>query len=108
MPKDAQVDVNGSLVFEKIKIEDSGTYNCMTRNKVGSMQAAIVILAQACGNSVSAPIGTFKSPGYPSKYTNDIRCRVTITVAKSSRVRLTMHAFATEGCCDKLEIRQVV
>eukprot|EP00794_Sanderia_malayensis_P019525 gene19525-21454_t len=46
MPNDAQIDVDGSLVFEKIKIEDSGAYTCTAKNKLGSMQAAMVILVQ--------------------------------------------------------------
>eukprot|EP00794_Sanderia_malayensis_P002450 gene2450-2821_t len=46
MPNDAQIDVNGSLVFKKIKTEDSGTYSCTARNKLGSMQAAMIIFVQ--------------------------------------------------------------
>eukprot|EP00794_Sanderia_malayensis_P019599 gene19599-21529_t len=46
MSTDAQIDVNGSLIFQNIKTEDSGAYSCTARNKVGSMQAATVILVQ--------------------------------------------------------------
>eukprot|EP00794_Sanderia_malayensis_P002451 gene2451-2822_t len=44
MPNDAQID--GSLIFQSIKTEDSGTYICTAKNKLGSMQAAMVILVQ--------------------------------------------------------------
>eukprot|EP00794_Sanderia_malayensis_P019521 gene19521-21451_t len=46
MPNDAQIDLNGSLIFQNIKTEDSGTYSCTAKNKLGSMQAAMVILVQ--------------------------------------------------------------
>eukprot|EP00794_Sanderia_malayensis_P015802 gene15802-17395_t len=83
----------------------NGAYSCTCPSTHYGTRCENAAPAASCGSSVSAPIGTFKSPGYPSTYSNSINCYVTITVASYYRVRLTMHAFTTESCCDKLEIR---
>eukprot|EP00794_Sanderia_malayensis_P002455 gene2455-2828_t len=46
MPNDAQIDVDGSLIFQDIKTEDSGAYSCTAKNKVGSMQATMILFVQ--------------------------------------------------------------
>eukprot|EP00794_Sanderia_malayensis_P006875 gene6875-7650_t len=45
--KNAIIKTNGSLILESIEKEDGGTYICTARNKVGSMQAVMIILVQS-------------------------------------------------------------
>eukprot|EP00794_Sanderia_malayensis_P006873 gene6873-7648_t len=44
--KNAKIKTNGSLILRNIEKKDGGTYSCTAKNKVGSMQAVMIILVQ--------------------------------------------------------------
>ncbi len=59
--------------------------------------------------NMTAATGTISSPGYPKKYTDDLDCTSTITVAPGKRILLNFTAFDVEasygGCLyDYLQI----
>ncbi|CAJ0591062.1 unnamed protein product [Cylicocyclus nassatus] len=48
--------------------------------------------------------GFVTSPNWPGNYPNDVTCNYVMTMKQGSRVMLTFTDFATEDCCDKVEI----
>eukprot|EP00794_Sanderia_malayensis_P006833 gene6833-7601_t len=44
--KNAKIKTNGSLILRNIEKKDGGTYSCTAKNKVGSMQAVMIIFVQ--------------------------------------------------------------
>jgi len=48
--------------------------------------------------------GYVHSPLYPAHYPNSSDCLTTISVPDGSTVQLTLYAFNTEPCCDKLNV----
>ncbi|WKY11109.1 hypothetical protein Q1695_003004 [Nippostrongylus brasiliensis] len=58
----------------------------------------------ACESGLlTASSGFVTSPQWPANYPNEISCSYLISMPKG-RVMLTFVAFATEACCDKVEI----
>lgn len=49
-----------------------------------------------CGGPLALPSGTFRSPGYPRNYPDDIKCIWTITVPPGSTLELEFRFFETE------------
>uniref|UniRef100_A0A665V841 Cubilin n=1 Tax=Echeneis naucrates TaxID=173247 RepID=A0A665V841_ECHNA len=49
-----------------------------------------------CGAELSAPSGSFNSPGYPSKYPDNRECVWYITTSPGSSITLTIHEFDVE------------
>lgn len=64
-----------------------------------------------CGDlSYSGPTGTFHSPNYPAAYgQNNIDCRyyISVNASVSQRILLAFSDFATESCCDYVEVRRI-
>ena len=48
---------------------------------------------------------SFRSPGYPSNYPNNLDCTWIISTTSGSRVEITFSSFSTERIHDYLEIR---
>uniref|UniRef100_A0A8C5QBG4 Metalloendopeptidase n=1 Tax=Leptobrachium leishanense TaxID=445787 RepID=A0A8C5QBG4_9ANUR len=50
-----------------------------------------------CGAAFYAPTKTFTSPGYPNKYSTNMKCTWTITAPPQNKVSLTISDFQLEG-----------
>ncbi|XP_022799127.1 tolloid-like protein 2 [Stylophora pistillata] len=68
--------------------------------------ARYIVLKALCGGPLVLPSGTFRSPGYPGKYPDDVKCIWTIRVPPGSTLELDFRFFQTEKCDDYLKILQ--
>ena len=68
----------------------------------------ICYFALACGGVFTGLSGNITSPGYPSIYPNNARCRYEIRMEGDTKIRLQIHFFDLENGYDKLRIQQTV
>ncbi|XP_078342844.1 uncharacterized protein LOC144628599 [Oculina patagonica] len=58
-----------------------------------------------CGGQLHGPNGSFSTPGFPQYYPNNVNCVWRVNLARGSTLNFIFREFITEGCCDRLEIR---
>ncbi|KAM6900418.1 cubilin [Xenentodon cancila] len=56
----------------------------------------MVWFQNGCGGDLSGPIGSFNSPGFPSRYPENTECIWYISTAAGSSITLTIHEFDVE------------
>lgn len=64
------------------------------------------VMQAICGGPLPFPSGSFRSPGYPGDYPDDVKCVWTITVPPGSALELEFRFFETEICDDYVMIFQ--
>uniref|UniRef100_A0A8C5WH00 Metalloendopeptidase n=1 Tax=Leptobrachium leishanense TaxID=445787 RepID=A0A8C5WH00_9ANUR len=69
----------------------------VTNNAVTGKGFNITYDSVQCGGAFYAPTKNFTSPGYPSKYSTNMKCTWTITAPAQSKVSLAVSDFQLEG-----------
>lgn len=65
-------------------------------DKIKFKKNVILFLLALCGGPLPLPSGSFRSPGYPGNYPDDVKCIWTITVPPGSTLELEFRFFETE------------
>lgn len=98
--EDESVTIQGT--GEMIRLVFMSDYSITKRG----FYAKYSVMKAICGGPLALPSGTFRSPGYPGKYPDDVKCIWTIRVPPGSTLELDFRFFKTEKCDDYLKILQ--
>lgn len=68
------------------------------------MQLSALFLIVCNSASFEGMSGWLASPNYPGRYGNNMDCRYSISLSEGHYVAITFSTFATEGCCDYVNV----